>query len=156
MISRLKLDRFGALRWQELRLEPTGGQDGACDCCGTTTRRVWGLVHHERGPVAAYFVGWTLGRSDHGAAFDLIVGPWGGSAVPADRGAVTLEYRLTDNGPRFGVVDAANRSIAKSNLIGHVFARTEVVGTPLAQHAFAVADAVLLCEGRLEEVRAWR
>src|SRR5262245_45445756 len=114
----LDMQRHGALNWKDLRLQTLKSQDGACDCCGTTTRRVWGFVGYEHGTVAAYFVGWTLGKRDHGAAFDLIVGAWGPNATSEQRGAVALEYRVGDHGPGFAIVDALNRPHATNESVG--------------------------------------
>src|SRR6267142_2265097 len=107
MTDQLKMKRFGPLRWEDLSLEPSGSQGGLCDCCGTSTQCVWGVVRHPLGLLAAYFVAWTVGKKDHGATFDLIVGPWGEGAVPEGRAAVSLQYGVTDEGPHLGIVDAA-------------------------------------------------
>src|SRR5262245_58702006 len=97
-----------------LEAEPDGSADlGPCPCCGNMTRRVWGFIRTPKATLAAYFVQWTPGRvKDHGALFDLIVGRWGEGASAADRVAVTLDYRLLDDGPGFMVIDATGRPTA--------------------------------------------
>lgn len=61
---------------EALRVEPAGVNDyGPCECCGNNSHCVWGFIHDSQGPLASYFVRWTLGRTlDHGANFDLILG----------------------------------------------------------------------------------
>ena len=139
---------------ESLRVEPTEAADfGPCPCCGSATRRVWGFVHGKAGTVAAYFVQWAVGRvADHGALFDLILGTWGEGASPADRVLVTLDYRLTDTGPAFMVVDSAGRPADDPGFVGRALSRAEVVGKPVAGEAFPVADAVLAQDARIAEV----
>src|SRR5215468_3784985 len=92
--------------WREFEIEESGTAGGHCDCCGTTTKRVWGFVQRAGEPVGAYFVAWTQGKPDHGAAFDLILGKWGDSATKQDRYSTALDFRLIDGAPQFMVVDA--------------------------------------------------
>jgi hypothetical protein len=137
-----------------LRVEPTESRDlGPCACCGSETRRVWGFVYSPTELAAAYFVQWALGRvADHGAIFDFILGGRGNGTTATDRVLVTLDYRLTDTGPAFMVIDSASRPAAKNELVGRALARTEVVGQPIAERAFAVADAVLAEDARIAEL----
>jgi hypothetical protein len=136
-----------------LEIEPDGNRDsGPCDCCGNATRRVWGYIHQDDAPLAAYFVTWTVGRLDHGAHFDLIIGKWGEASCADDRQAVSLEYRLTENGPAFTVIDAQARDVAMSELVGRALRREEVLKRPIAVSAFAIADAVLLRDSRIDEL----
>jgi hypothetical protein len=138
---------------EPLQVEPTEDRDcGPCECCGATTRRVWGFVRSPAGPVAAYFVQWAVGRVDRGALFDLILGQWGEGTSAADRVLVTLDYRLTDSGPGFMVINSTGRPAAGSELVGRALARADVVGQDLAAEAFAVADAVLEQDGRIAEL----
>jgi hypothetical protein len=137
------------------QVQRTGQSSGHCDCCGTVTKRIWGIVSQGRTGVAAYFVTWTTGRPDHGAAFDLIVGAWGEGATSADRSAVALEFRVVGGSPQFMVVDAETRPTADSGLVGKALARADVIGSPLAAHVFEIVDAVYLGEKALEELRGW-
>jgi hypothetical protein len=138
----------------QLKIEPSGSKDfGACDCCGGQSRTVWGYAHGPAGTIAAYFVQWTINQVDrHGAHFDVIVGKWGAHAERADRCSVSLEFRRTDEGPSFMVVDSGGRPVASSDLVGKSLSREDVVGTPLAQVAFDIVDAVWLQDERIAEV----
>jgi hypothetical protein len=110
-------------------------------------------VHGSAGAVAAYFVQWTLGHVDrHGAKVDLIIGEWGSGAEASDRCSVSLEFRRSENGPAFMDIDPAGRLAASSELVGKRLARDEVVGTPLAQIAFTIVDALWVQDGRIAEV----
>ena len=135
-------------------LEPTGSSDfERCECCGERSRTVWGLARRDGDAHAAYFVHWTLGKlASDGAHFDLILGRWGEDATPADRSAVSLEYRRTDRGPAFMVIDATTRPIAHNELVGRALRRDEVLGTALATHAFELVDAIWLKDTRISEV----
>jgi hypothetical protein len=143
----------------EITVEPTGSKDtGVCDCCGRSSRCVWGHAHADGRCLAAYFVHWTLGHiPDRGANIDLILGEWGEAARPAGRSALALAYRLADTGPSMMVVDATSRPTSRSPLVGRALRRDEVVGTSFADDAFAVADAVLAQDPRVAELLdGWR
>jgi len=128
---------------------------GPCPDCGTSTRRVWGYVRHSGEPLAAYFVEWTLGRPDHGAYFDLVIGRWGEGSSSADRWAASLEYRVVDGNPGFMVLDAGPRPVASSDLARVALARADLVETPLAATVFAIADTVFAGDPRIDEIRNW-
>jgi hypothetical protein len=130
--------------WRDFETEESGATDGHCECCGTTTKRVWGFVRRNGEPVGAYFIAWTQGKPDHGAKFDLILGEWGNSAAKDGRYSVALDYRLIDGAPLFMVVDALNRAPSGSPLVGMALKRSDVIGSPLAPHVFAIVDAVFM------------
>jgi hypothetical protein len=138
----------------EIALEPAGTSDfERCECCGRNSRTVWGLARRHGDAHAAYFVHWTLGRvAEHGAHFDLIFGRWGEKTIRADRYAIALEYRRTDQGPAFMVIDASTRRFAQNELVGRALRRDEVIGTTLATDAFELVDAIWLHDGRISEV----
>jgi hypothetical protein len=124
---------------------------GTCDCCGHTTRTIWGDLSNKDGPAAVYFVQWTVGRPDHLPNVDLIVGRWGDGTSASDRYAVSLLYKQgTDGG--FMVIDAAGRKAAESKLCGKAMRRDDVIGTPVATEAFALLDALWLTEPRISEL----
>jgi hypothetical protein len=126
---------------------------GPCPCCGNMTRRVWGYVCQGDATVAAYFVEWTPGHQDRAANFDLIIGPWGSATSARDRTAVALEFRHVPTGPAFMVVDAAERPVGISPLVGQALGRDQVIGKPIATTAFAVCDCVYAQDGRIDELR---
>jgi hypothetical protein len=136
----------------EIELFETSG--GICDCCGTTTKRVWGSINAINKQIGAYFVSWTESKPDHGAAFDLILGEWGENTTSEERFSVALDFRLADGTPQFMVINAADRDVSKSHLVGTALKRSDVIGTPLAPQVFAVIDAIYLSPG-LEELRSW-
>jgi hypothetical protein len=140
---------------QDRTVEPTGSNDsGPCSCCGENSRSVWGLIHHEDAGEAAYFVHWTLHHVDlDGAHFDLALGRWGEDSSSKDRFAVSLEFRRTEQGPQFMVIDATDRPIARGELVSRALRRDEVIGTPLAKQVFDIIDAIWLQDQRIEEIR---
>jgi hypothetical protein len=137
----------------ELHVEPGSSRDTGCECCGKQSRTATGFVYRGEAAAAAYFVQWTLGGVEsHGAHFDLIVGKWGEGATSADRCAVAVEFRRTADGPSFMVVDAADRPVGRSDLVGQAMGRQQVVGTPLAKAAFEIVDAVWIQDDRIGEI----
>jgi hypothetical protein len=142
-----------------MTIEPTGSDDtGICDCCGRSSRSVWGCAYAGSRCLAAYYVHWTLGHvPDRGANIDLIIGEWGETATAEHRSAIALAYRLIDTGPSMMVIDASARPFSRSPLVGRGLRRDEVIGTPTAQEAFAIADAVLAQDKRVAELLGpWR
>jgi hypothetical protein len=51
------------------------------------------------------------------------------------------------------VIDSASRPVAASELVDRALCRGEVIGTALADQAFAIVDAIWLQEPRIEEVK---
>ena len=140
-----------------LEIEPTGEATLApCECCGSSTRRVWGFAHQPDGSTeAAYFVQWVPGAvAHHGAAFDLIIGEWGDAATPDERVAVSLAFRHTSRGPEFMVVDASNRHHAQGGIASQALGRAPVLNSPVAARAFAIVDAIWLQDQRIRELTA--
>jgi hypothetical protein len=133
-------------------LEQAGATAVACDCCGGTTRRVWGYLHSDSGESAAYFVQWTQGQADiHGAFFDFVIGRWGDGTSPADRSLASLECRWLDSGPGFMTIDASTRG-DYSGVAASILNRADVVDTPLAAHLYELVDAVWLQDDRIREL----
>ena len=134
-----------------LEVEATEEGGGFCGCCGNQTRTVWGFVHGAEGTVASYFVQWTIGKplQDHPVNFDLIYGRWGEGTSKENRSAISLLH-FEDNGkPGVMVIDATERPVASSALVGSALTRSDVVGTPLAEQVFAIFDAVITQDRRL-------
>ena len=142
------------MRADALEVEASGANDtGSCECCGHQSRCVWGFVHAAEGTIAAYFVHWICGRvQEHGANFDLIIGEWGEASTARDRALVALEYRVLESGPAFMVRDSSARPVAENELVGQALRRAEVVVRPIAERAFAIADAVLARDERVAEL----
>jgi hypothetical protein len=144
----------GRLDWRDMEVEQTGSSDVHCSCCDETTRVVWGGVRSSAGTQAAYFVGWTLNRPNNGARFDLIIGKWGAGAESKDRQLVSLEYRVADKRGAFMVVDSVMRPEIAS-LASTALRRNDVIGKPVAEAVFSIADAILAKEERIQEIRDW-
>lgn len=127
-----------------LSIEPLDESGGLCDCCGNPSRSVWGLVHQSDRTVAAYWLHWTVGHLDEpGANLDLVIGSWGEQTSQNDRVAVSLLHReQLDGPPAMMVIDATDRPISGSDLVGQALGRSDVIGTPLAQQVFALVDAI--------------
>jgi hypothetical protein len=151
-----ELPNDGQVDWRSFEVEQSGTSNGHCDCCGSTTKRVWGLIHRDGAAVAAYFVGWAEQRPDHGASFDLILGKWGASATKQDRYAVALDYRIVEGSRQFMVLDAQGRLTSDGELADLALKRSEIIGTPLARQVFALIDAIYMGDPRLDEIRTWQ
>jgi hypothetical protein len=148
-----------AKSWPEkparLIVEPDGEtESGPCSCCGTRTKTLWGFIHNGDETIAAYFVSWTLGHQKRdGATFEFIIGQWTEESTAEDRQLVALAYRVTAKGAGFIVIDAKKRD--DDELVSKALTRDDVIGTPLADEVFALADAVYLNDPRLAALRQW-
>ena len=121
-----------------------------CECCGRISREFTGFVHEGEATLAGYVLQWTVGHfPDVAANLDLVVGMWGEEAGPDQRRAICLEVRLRDGRPDLLVIDAAGRSISQNILVGGSLSRAEVIGTPIADQVFAIADAIFAQDPRL-------
>ena len=138
----------------DITIEPTGSHElERCECCHARSRTVSGCVYRAGAPDAMYFVHWTPGKvAELGANFDSILGRWGDGASREDRCAIALEFRMTERGPGFRVIDSAARPVARSELVGRALGRADVVGTEWARLAFELADAVWLHDERIREI----
>jgi hypothetical protein len=77
------------------------------------------------------------------------IGGWGGD--PAPKMAVGLDCRMTATGPGFMVIDAAATPWGDKPRLGTMLARADVLGSAVAQDAFAIADLILDRDDRVRE-----
>ena len=124
----------------DFEIEAMGESGGHCDCCGRDSHSVWGMVHRGPATVAAYWMQWTEGHlSDLGANLDLVIGSWGDGTSADDRTSVSLWHKEMPVGSSsMMVVDA----VPKPTLAANGLLRSEVIGTPMADHVFALVDAI--------------
>ena len=126
---------------------------GPCSCCGEMTSRVWGHAYRAGTPIAAYYVEWTPGHQDREATFDLIIGHWGEGTEGDDRIALSLGFRYLQTGPAFRVQNVSVRPVASNPLVAKALDRDEVLGSSLADDAFAICDLIYLGDPRIGELR---
>lgn len=145
-LERIQIDAM------KMEVEQIGESGGHCDCCGNTSRTIWGNVYQDKiEMIACYYVQWTINQpfSVHPANVDLIIGRWGDDSTAEERCAVSLVYFEEDERPGVMVIDAAQRPVSASTLVGAAMTREDVVGTPFASVAFAIFDAVIAQDKRL-------
>jgi hypothetical protein len=136
----------------ELKVETAGEAGGVCECCGNETRTVWGYVHSGDHTVAAYFVQWTRGKSDHAPNFDLLIGTWGNPEVK-DKKLASWVFNPDQAGGSFMAVDGSNRPVARSELCSIVLTREQIIGdAELKDLCTSLIDAVWLGDSRIKEV----
>ncbi len=140
-----------------LRVEPAGENPSTvCDCCGKQTKTVWGYIHKEDHPIAAYFVQWTTTAPTHNPNFDFLIGSWGNDAAESDRVLVSFSYRPARGGGSFMAIDGSQRPAAQSPLCRRPLSRQEVIGnSELMELSTGIIDAIWLGDSRLKEVQAF-
>lgn len=139
---------------RDFAIEESDQGSGRCECCAAPTKRVSGIVRRNGRQTAAYSVAWTVGKPNHGARFDLVLGQWGSSSSKSDRFSVALHFSRINDAPEFAIIDAKDDGPLR-DLSGKALKRSDLLGTPLILEVFAIADAIYMSEG-LNEVRASR
>jgi hypothetical protein len=127
---------------------------GRCPDCGNETIDVWGYAYRDEQVHAVYFIRWTQGHPERGAQVAISLGTWGDDATPERRSCVAVECRLHEGALAYRLTDAGETPWAHRELLGRMMPRTEVIGTPLAQHVFDVLDAITADEPRLRSFGA--
>ena len=127
---------------------------GHCECCGMSTRTIWGDLSTAEGTCAVYFVQWTVGAPQHEPNIDLVLGRWGEGTDAAGRVLVSLRFRPNEDGGSLMVVDGNGRPADDRSVCARALRREEVIGTPLASQVFELVDALWLSEPRMNEVIA--
>jgi hypothetical protein len=133
---------------------------GVCPCCGSQTERTSGLVETNGIPIAGYLVKWTVGDPTHGMRWLISLPDASGQQVCVDM-AYSFEhtsFMLRDRGEYQWAPD----EIADA---GDMLDRADVVGTPLAERVFAIADEIWVSDryvrefvaltGKRRERRSW-
>jgi hypothetical protein len=111
---------------------------GVCPCCGTDTACTRGVVVKDGERVAEYLVKWTVGDPSHGMGW-LISLPHGGAGREV---SISLGYSFEH--ASFMVRHLGDYPWKPDDLagFGELLDRDQVIGTPLAEQAFAVVDDI--------------
>jgi hypothetical protein len=132
-------------------VEPTGAKQHECECCGRTSRTVWGWVHAGTAGSgdtrAAYYAGWVEGHADSVIHLTISLGQWGDGASAAERQAVAIDLRSFDGQPQCMIVDDA--FIQDPDSLGHHLPRDEALANPSLSEFWEITDAILEQDTRL-------
>ena len=128
-------------------LEQGESSSGKCDCCGKTTKTIWGFISQDESCRAVYYVSWTEGHRERGATFLICLGDWEDEDA-SDRLSFALRLRMMPSGAAFMVVDAAKTQWAKekpveNDPLGLLLNRETALASPLKKDVFAIADLIL-------------
>src|SRR6476659_1315907 len=88
---------------------PWNESSGTCDCCGRTSKTIWGNLSLNDKRLAVYYVHWTVDAPEHNPNIDLLVGEWGDGADAQNRVLVALLFQPSLNGGAFMIVDGQGR-----------------------------------------------
>ncbi len=139
----------------DFRVEPTGASEPThCECCGNTSKTVWGFVYRNDVATAAYFVQWTENSAKHKPNFDLLIGTWGDDQVN-DKKLVSWLYNATQQaGGSFMAIDSSTRPAAASALCDQALTREQAISdSKLMEISTSILDAILLNDDRIDEVK---
>lgn len=138
----------------ELKATPWKETSGACECCGKISKTICGDVSIPEKTLAVYYVQWTVGSAEHFPNIDLVLGPWEAGADPSERVLIALVYDAGPDGGGFTIIDSEARPANNRALCGRALKREEVIGTPFAEEAFQLIDAIWLDDPRIGELRS--
>ena len=137
----------------ELRATPLKETSAICECCGKASKIICGDVSIPDKTLAIYYIQWTVGSPEHLPNIDLVMGPWSEGADPDERVLISLAYDSGPDGGGFTIIDSETRPANSRQLCGRALKREEVIGTPFAQEAFQLVDAIWLGDPRIGEVK---
>lgn len=137
----------------ELRAIPLKESSSICECCGKVSKTICGEVSILGKTLAIYFVQWTVVSAEHFPNIDLVFGPWDADADPRERVLISLVYDPGPDGGGFTLIDSEARPANSPRLCGRALKREEVIGTPFAQEAFQLVDAIWLDDPRVGELK---
>lgn len=121
-----------------------------CLCCNRPTHAIHGDVAAGASN-ARYTVQWTVGATDHPVKIDLVIGDWSERGTADDRVLVSLALHPGSDGG-FMFVDGSGRPSDVRTICRRAIPRAEIVGTPMADQAFALIDAIWRHEPRIERI----
>ena len=145
-------------------LEQGESDEGLCECCGKTTKTIWGFIHRNNKCRAVYYVSWTMEHREQGATFLVCMGDWE-AEEPADRQSFALRLKMMPSGAAFMVVDAVKTQWAKKDaeqnetaegetpqkdILGVMLDRETALASPLKTDVFAIADLILDQDKRIK------
>ena len=137
----------------ELKALPLKESSSTCQCCGKVSKILCGAVLISEKTLAVYYVQWTVGSAEHFPNIDLVLGPWGADADPNERVLISLVYDPGPDGGGFMIIDSEGRPANSRELCGRALKREEVIGTPFAQEAFQLIDAIWRDDPRMDAVK---
>jgi hypothetical protein len=137
----------------ELKATPLKEASAVCECCGKVSKTICGDVSVPEKTLAIYYVQWTVGSDKHFPNIDLILGPWDGDSDPSQRVLISLVYESGLDGGGFTIIDSEARPANSRKLCGRALKREQVIGTPFAQEAFQLVDAIWLGDPRIEALK---
>ena len=128
-------------------LEEGESDEGKCDCCGKTTKTIWGFISRDGSCCAVYYVSWTEGHRERGATFLISLGDWE-DEESQDKQSFALRLKMMPTGAAFMVVDAgktqwAQNETAQNDVLGVLLNRETALASPLKTDVFAIADLIL-------------
>jgi hypothetical protein len=137
----------------QLTATPWKESSATCECCGKTSRTIWGDISTPEKALAIYYVQWTADSAKDLPHIDLIIGPWGEDADTRERILVSLTYQPTRNGGGFMVIDSTGRPADDRRVCGAALDRSAVLNTPLAPGVFQMVDAIWQQDPRIADLR---
>ena len=102
--------------------------------------------------VGSYKAEWWPDALEHENMIDFILGPWGDSTDASDRYAASMAHRLTDDGPQFLVIDAAERLAPTTPTYSRIMSRVELVELNMIDKLYAYAEQIVLQDDRVSEL----
>ena len=135
------------LAWEDITVVAGQITRIPCDCCNTTTTVLRGDLEHGATWIGFYDVRFTDGHSDVFPIFQVYTGDWSQGAPKESRWCFGADFNAALGG--FMLRDT-------SEDVFHIDAttldRSDILGSPFAAEVFAMLDAIIMKDSRLQEI----
>ncbi|WP_425098837.1 hypothetical protein [Tropicibacter sp. S64] len=138
------------VRWEDISVEETGPVERTqCDCCRAETLQATGDLQSGEEWLGFFSVRWSDPRGeDHPPLFTVYVGDWSEAGTPDQRWAIRSYWRDTG----LGLDDWSSEE--RAGITGFTpLDRADLLDTPFAATYWAMIDAIIMKDGRLEHFR---
>lgn len=85
----------------------------------------------------------------------MVIGDWGDGTTPQNRFLISMLFRQSERAS-FMVVDAGPKGEKFKSLASLALSREQVIGYPVASHAFTIVDAIWDDDPRVADLLAAR
>jgi hypothetical protein len=137
----------------DLSIEAGPQEEGTvCDCCGTRSTTVHGLVYRSGDAFAVYYAGWSRQHAERGLTMAIATGEWTEGSGPRDRISIGLEARPTATEVQFTIVDPEQSPWGETALFGKMLSREESLASPSLKSTLEVAESIVRDDPRVHQV----
>ncbi|WP_321832057.1 hypothetical protein [Thalassovita sp.] len=133
------------IEWENIDVIETGVEHTQCDCCAQTTTRGDGDLSHQGNYIGFYDVRFTSASGNHPPVVTIYVGDFSDTGKRTERWAARASW--TRDG--CSLLDWPPENKAQITMFTPLD-RSDVLGTDFASEFWAMVDAIIMKDTRLE------